>query len=52
VQPDILPPGSVRLAEVWINGEPYTEFDARNLSVRLPGTDEALKVKVRIVPNR
>jgi mannose/cellobiose epimerase-like protein (N-acyl-D-glucosamine 2-epimerase family) len=52
VQPDILPPGSVRLSDVWINGEPYTEFDAGNLIVRLPSTDESLKVKVRIVPNR
>jgi N-acylglucosamine 2-epimerase (GlcNAc 2-epimerase) len=36
VQPDILPPGSVRLEEVWINGEPYTEFDPVAMTVQLP----------------
>lgn len=51
VQPDILPPGSVRLDEVWINEEPYAEFDKRNLIVKLPDTQKQLKVKVRIVPN-
>ena len=28
VAPDILPPGSIRIGEVWIDGEPYTDFDA------------------------
>ena len=28
VSPDILPPGSVRIDEVWIDGQPYTDFDA------------------------
>jgi mannose/cellobiose epimerase-like protein (N-acyl-D-glucosamine 2-epimerase family)/anti-anti-sigma regulatory factor len=36
VQPDILPPGSVRIEEVWINGESYTEFDPVAMTVQLP----------------
>jgi len=36
VQPDILPPGSVQLEEVWINGEPYTDFDPIAMTVKLP----------------
>jgi mannose/cellobiose epimerase-like protein (N-acyl-D-glucosamine 2-epimerase family) len=51
VQPDILPPGSVRLEQVWIDGQPFTNFDAQALSVQLPQSDKPLKVKVRIVPN-
>ncbi|MDQ4100428.1 MAG: N-acyl-D-glucosamine 2-epimerase, partial [Chloroflexota bacterium] len=50
VQPDILPPESVRLESVWIDGQPYKDFDARALTVTLPETDRQLKVKVRIVP--
>jgi mannose/cellobiose epimerase-like protein (N-acyl-D-glucosamine 2-epimerase family) len=36
VQPDILPAGSVRLEEVWINGESYTDFDPVAMTVKLP----------------
>jgi anti-anti-sigma regulatory factor len=36
VAPDLLPPGSVRIGEVWINGERYTDFDPNALTVRLP----------------
>jgi mannose/cellobiose epimerase-like protein (N-acyl-D-glucosamine 2-epimerase family) len=36
VSPDILPPGSIKIGAVWINGEPYTDFDANGLTVRLP----------------
>jgi mannose/cellobiose epimerase-like protein (N-acyl-D-glucosamine 2-epimerase family) len=36
VSPDILPPGSVRIADVRINGVPWTDFDAENLTVSLP----------------
>ena len=38
VLPDLLPPGSVRLEAVWVNGEPYADFDPEALSVRLPVT--------------
>ena len=50
VAADILPPGSIRIGEVWIDGEPYTDFDADGLTVKLPQTDHAPKVRVRIVP--
>jgi mannose/cellobiose epimerase-like protein (N-acyl-D-glucosamine 2-epimerase family)/anti-anti-sigma regulatory factor len=36
VQPDILPPGSVKIEQVWVNGEPYMDFDAAALTVKLP----------------
>lgn len=50
VQPDILPPGSIRLEGVWIDDQPYEEYDADALTVTLPDTTEEIKVKVRIVP--
>jgi anti-anti-sigma factor len=52
VAPDILPPGSVRIGEVWINGQKYSDFDASNLTVKLPTTPEELKVRVRLVPTQ
>jgi len=48
--PDILPPGSIRLEKVWVNGEQYHDFDAENLTVNLPDSKEDLRVKVTIVP--
>jgi anti-anti-sigma regulatory factor len=41
VAPDILPPGSVRIQEVLINGSRWTDFDAEALTVRLPSTPAA-----------
>ncbi|HVK06276.1 MAG TPA: AGE family epimerase/isomerase [Armatimonadaceae bacterium] len=38
VSPDILPKGSVKIESVTINGEDYTDFDAENLTVKLPFT--------------
>jgi len=49
VQPDILPPGSVRIGACSINEEPYTDFDAGSLTVKLPDTKEQVKVKVQII---
>jgi mannose/cellobiose epimerase-like protein (N-acyl-D-glucosamine 2-epimerase family) len=51
VQPDILPPGSVRIEQVWIDDQPYTHFDAKALTVKLPDSKDALRVKVRLTPN-
>jgi mannose/cellobiose epimerase-like protein (N-acyl-D-glucosamine 2-epimerase family) len=51
VSPDILPPGSIHIGEVWINDEPYTNFEADKLTVKLPDTKEQVRVKVNIVPN-
>jgi len=50
VQPDILPDGSIRIGEVWINDEPYQNFDADALTVKLPTTKEQVRVKVRVEP--
>ena len=49
VSPDILPPGSIKIDQVWIDGQPWTEFDADKLTVTLPppaGKDLAVKVRV------
>lgn len=50
VSPDILPPGSIHISKVWIDDEPYSDFDADGLTVKLPRTKEQVRVKVRIVP--
>src|SRR5262249_43235598 len=36
VQPDLLPPGSVRLQAVWINDERWTDFDPEAMTIALP----------------
>jgi mannose/cellobiose epimerase-like protein (N-acyl-D-glucosamine 2-epimerase family)/anti-anti-sigma regulatory factor len=36
IAPDLLPPGSVRLEAVWVNGDRYSDFDPEALTVRLP----------------
>jgi hypothetical protein len=50
VQPDILPAGSIRIGDVWINDEPYKNFDANALTIKLPALQEPVKVKVQIEP--
>ncbi|MEW5871008.1 MAG: AGE family epimerase/isomerase [Chloroflexota bacterium] len=50
VQPDILPLGRVRIAQVWIDGQPHKEFDAAKLTVKLPDSKQRLDVKVRVEP--
>ena len=51
VQPDILPPGSVRISKVWIDDESWKKFDADNFTVELPELDHRPKIKVRLVPS-
>ncbi|AFY71687.1 hypothetical protein Pse7367_3450 [Thalassoporum mexicanum PCC 7367] len=51
VSPDILPPGSIRIASCTIDDKPYDNFDADALTVQLPEAKDRLKVKVHIVPN-
>lgn len=36
VAPDLLPPGSIRIDTVWINGNRYANFDAEAMTVTLP----------------
>lgn len=50
VSPDILPPGSVRLTAVTLDGQPYHEFDADKLVIRLPASAGSLKVKATLTP--
>jgi hypothetical protein len=50
VAPDLLPPGSIRLEKVWIDDREYDAFDAQNLTVKLPDSENSVRVKVRIVP--
>ena len=50
VSPDILPPGSIKIGKCEIDGENYTNFDAEKLIVKLPDTNQRVKVKVQIVP--
>ena len=50
VSPDILPPGSIRIGAVEIDGKPYTDFDAEGLTVKLPDTTVQVRVKVRVEP--
>ena len=50
VQPDILPEGSVRIDDVWIDGRAYEDFDAEGLFVNLPKDHGDIKVRVRIAP--
>jgi mannose/cellobiose epimerase-like protein (N-acyl-D-glucosamine 2-epimerase family) len=50
VSPDILPPGSVFIERVWIDGVDYFNFDADALKVYLPESKNRVQVKVRIVP--
>ncbi len=50
VQPDILPIGSVKLANVWIDDKEWKNFDADKLTIQLPAVDYRPKVKVVIIP--
>ena len=49
VLPDLLPPGSVRIAECWIDGRAYGDFDAEACVVQLPPDHGVIKVLVRLV---
>jgi mannose/cellobiose epimerase-like protein (N-acyl-D-glucosamine 2-epimerase family) len=51
VSPDILPAGSIRIGQCWVDNQPYTDFDADALTVKLPESTDRVKVKVQIVPN-
>jgi mannose/cellobiose epimerase-like protein (N-acyl-D-glucosamine 2-epimerase family) len=50
VSPDILPPGRVRIAAVWMDGEPFNDFDPEALTVKLPTLNHRAKFKVRLDP--
>jgi hypothetical protein len=48
VAPDLLPAGRVRLSAVWVDDQPYTDFDAEAMTVRLPANKE-VRVRARLV---
>ncbi|MGH8906550.1 MAG: AGE family epimerase/isomerase [Egibacteraceae bacterium] len=50
IAPDLLPPGSIYLSDVWVDDQPYTDFDRDALTVRLPQTDHSVRVRVRVAP--
>jgi hypothetical protein len=50
VEPDILPPAGVRISDVWIDNNPWKNFDAKNLTVQLPNLNYRPKIKVRLLP--
>jgi mannose/cellobiose epimerase-like protein (N-acyl-D-glucosamine 2-epimerase family)/anti-anti-sigma regulatory factor len=49
VSPDLLPPKSVSIMQVWVNGHEHADFDAEALTVTLPHSIEAQSVRVRLV---
>ena len=51
VAPDLLPPGSIRIGQVWLDGAPYADYDAADLIVNLPDTQDQHTIQVRIVPS-
>lgn len=50
VTPDLLPPGSVRIGRLWIDGTPSDSFDADALTVRIPDGLDRPKLRVELVP--
>jgi mannose/cellobiose epimerase-like protein (N-acyl-D-glucosamine 2-epimerase family) len=50
VAPDILPPGRARLEKVWVDDEPYADFDPNTMTVTLPKTNKRVRVKVVLQP--
>ena len=49
--PPTCSPGSVRISACWIDGQPYSQFDAAALTVQLPESTARLNVKVTLTPN-
>jgi anti-anti-sigma factor len=50
VAPDLLPPGSIEISKVTIDGMPHTDFDAQRLTVVVPKSEKRVTVKVRLTP--
>ena len=52
VAPDILPEGAVYIKQVWIDGFPHKDFDAKGLTIKLPADYDNKKVRVRLYPSK
>jgi mannose/cellobiose epimerase-like protein (N-acyl-D-glucosamine 2-epimerase family) len=50
VAPDALPAGRVELAEVWVDGEAYRDFDPVSMAVRLPASRDRVSIRARLRP--
>jgi mannose/cellobiose epimerase-like protein (N-acyl-D-glucosamine 2-epimerase family) len=50
VGPDLLPPGSVRITEVEVDGTPYDDYDADELTVHVPDTQHRPVIRVELSP--
>lgn len=50
VQPDILPPGSIKIDGVWIDNKAWNKFDPDKLTVELPNLNHRPKIKVTLAP--
>lgn len=50
VAPDLLPPKTMRIDEVEIDGKPFSHFDSTGLTVALPTSEKDLRLRVRLVP--
>jgi hypothetical protein len=50
VSPDLLPPKSVKIMQVWVNGHEHRDFDPVGLTVRLPRSQDPQVVRVRMAP--
>lgn len=50
VAPDILPEGSIRIKEVFVDESPWNHFDTDGLTVTLPSVNHRPTIKVVIVP--
>ena len=50
VAPDLLPPGSVRITEVEIDGALHDAYDASALTVHIPTTAHRPLVRVQLSP--
>jgi hypothetical protein len=52
VSPDILPPGSVHIGEVTVDGAKYDKFSADRLTVKVPDSKDSVRIKVTLVPKK
>ena len=52
VAPDILPEEAVYIKQVWIDGFPHKDFDAKGLTIKLPADYGNKKVRVRLYPSK
>jgi hypothetical protein len=50
VEPDILPKGSLIITKCEIDGKAHTNFNAEELTIKLPESDARLQVKVTVTP--